>query len=569
ATCSVFVHSLACCTAQRPTAQMGSRTPGVATVLFMLVALQRCRPPLLFSFRPPIVRLAAQPWTGPDARRAAHIPLAKAAKQTEEAVIDPTAYRENRIRQLKEAGVEAYPHVWGVNASLANLIAEYSSLEDGARIDEVEVRIAGRVKSLRSSGAKLKFYDLAEGEDRIQVMCSPQMHEGDDFKEVHASIHRGDIIGVRGVVGKSKRGELSVFPREVKLLSPCLHMLPKEYSGLKDQETRYRKRCSNCINKSQERGFLEVETPMMNTIAGGASAKPFITKHNELDMDLYMRIAPELYLKMLVIGGLDRVFEIGRNFRNEGIDLTHNPEFTTCEFYMAYADYEQMMNITEELISSMVLDLTGGYVIQYHPHGPDKDAVEIDFTPPWPRVSMVEEIEKQTGKALPRSFEADSAREVLDDLVKSLKLECPPPRTAPRLLDKLCGHFIEDRIVNPTFITEHPQVMSPLAKWHRSKEGLTERFEMFVMGKELCNAYTELNDPEKQLACFQEQALAKSQGDEEAQTVDEGFVTALEHGLPPTGGCGCGIDRLVMLLADKNNIKEVILFPAMKPQPID
>ncbi|CAK9100990.1 unnamed protein product [Durusdinium trenchii] len=333
---------------------------------------------------------------------------------------------------------------------------------------------------------------------------------------------------------------------------------------------RLRSAVTNFIRRYlQERGFLEVETPMMNTIAGGASAKPFITKHNELDMDLYMRIAPELYLKMLVIGGLDRVFEIGRNFRNEGIDLTHNPEFTTCEFYMAYADYEQMMNITEELISSMVLDLTGGYVIQYHPHGPDKDAVEIDFTPPWPRVSMVEEIEKQTGKALPRSFEADSAREVLDDLVKSLKLECPPPRTAPRLLDKLCGHFIEDRIVNPTFITEHPQVMSPLAKWHRSKEGLTERFEMFVMGKELCNAYTELNDPEKQLACFQEQALAKSQGDEEAQTVDEGFVTALEHGLPPTGGCGCGIDRLVMLLADKNNIKEVILFPAMKPQPID
>lgn len=573
--------------------QMRSRIPCLAAFWLMLAALLHCRFPL-FTFRwpgpKPQWRVSVhQKCAGRNARSAAHIALAKAARQTEEAAIDPTAYRENRIKQLKETGVEAYPHMWEVNTSLAKLIADYSDLEDGARVDEVEVRIAGRVKSLRSSGAKLKFYDLSEGEDRIQVMCSPQMHEGEDFKEVHANIHRGDIIGVRGVIGKSKRGELSVFPREVKLLSPCLHMLPKDYSGLKDQETRYRKRyldlminedvrktfrlrsaVTNYIRRYlQEKGFLEVETPMMNAIAGGASAKPFITRHNELDMDLCMRIAPELYLKQLVIGGLDRVFEIGRNFRNEGIDLTHNPEFTTCEFYMAYADYDQMMNLTEELISGMVLELTGGYVIEYHPNGPEKDAVSIDFTPPWPRISMVEEIEKHTGKSLPRNFEDESVREVLDDLVKSLRLDCPAPRTAPRLLDKLCGHFIEDHIVSPTFIIEHPQVMSPLAKWHRSKEGLTERFEMFVMGKELCNAYTELNDPERQLACFQDQAVAKSQGDEEAQNVDQGFVIALEHGLPPTGGCGCGIDRLVMLLADKNNIKEVILFPAMKPQPTD
>eukprot|EP00434_Breviolum_minutum_P036789 symbB.v1.2.032612.t1/scaffold3934.1/size47971/2 len=561
---------------------MRSRISRVVALVLMLAALFQCRVSHFFAFRWPGPKpqwrsSAYQQFSGRHARCTAHIALAKAAKQTEEATIDPTAYRENRIRQLKEAAVEAYPHTWEVDTTLETLIAKYSDLEDGARIDEVEVRIAGRVKSLRSSGAKLKFYDLSEGEDRIQVMCSPQMHEGEDFKEVHANIHRGDIIGVRGVIGKSKRGELSVFPREVKLLSPCLHMLPKDYSGLKDQETRYRKRyldlminedvrktfrlrsaVTNYIRRYlQEKGFLEVETPMMNAIAGGASAKPFVTKHNELDMDLYMRIAPELYLKQLVIGGLDRVFEIGRNFRNEGIDLTHNPEFTTCEFYMAYADYQQMMNITEELISGMVLELTGSYLIDYHPNGPDKDAVSIDFTPPWPRISMVEEIEKHTGKTLPRNFEDESAREVLDDLVKSLRLDCPAPRTAPRLLDKLCGHFLEDNIVNPTFITEHPQ------------EGLTERFELFVMGKELCNAYTELNDPERQLACFQEQAVAKSQGDEEAQNVDQGFVTALEHGLPPTGGCGCGIDRLVMLLADKNNIKEVILFPAMKPQPGD
>jgi len=270
---------------------------------------------------------------------------------------------------------------------------------------------------------------------------------------------------VRGVIGKSKRGELSLFPKEVKLLSPCLHMLPKDYSGLKDQETRYRKRyldlmINDDVRKTflmrssittfirqflQDRGFLEVETPMMNAIPGGASAKPFITRHNELNMDLYMRVAPELYLKMLVIGGLDRVFEIGRNFRNEGIDLTHNPEFTSCEFYMAYADYEQLMTMTEELISSMVRELTGSYVLAYHPHGPEKESVEIDFMPPWPRVSLVEEIEKQAGVKLPRNFEDESARKVLDDLASSLHIDCPAPRTTPRLLDKLCGHFIEDR----------------------------------------------------------------------------------------------------------------------------
>jgi len=234
---------------------------------------------------------------------------------------------------------------------------------------------------------------------------------------------------------------------------------------------------------------------------------------------------------------------------------------------MAYADYNKLMDMTEELLSSMVLKLKGSYAFEYHPNGPEKEALTVDFTPPWKRISMVEEIEAQSGVSLPRDFSSEDARQQLDDLAKSLNLECAPPRTAARLLDKLCGHFIEDRIVDPAFIVEHPQVMSPLAKWHRSKPGLTERFELFVNGKELCNAYTELNDPERQLACFEEQASAKDAGDDEAHAVDYGFVTALEHGLPPTGGWGCGVDRLTMLLADKNNIKEVILFPMMKPQP--
>merc|ERR550525_1436248 len=222
--------------------------------------------------------------------------------------------------------------------------------------------------------------------------------------------------------------------------------------------------------------------------------------------------------------------------------------------------------MTEDMISSMVKHIMGSYVIEYHAEGPDKEAVNIDFTPPWPRISMVEEIERQTGITLPRDFSSESARQALDDLAKSCKLECEPPRTAARLLDKLCGHFVEDRIKNPAFVVEHPQVMSPLAKWHRSKPGLTERFELFVNGRELCNAYTELNDPRRQLECFADQARAKEAGDEEAHQIDGAFITALEHGLPPTGGWGCGIDRLTMLLTDQSSIREVILFPAMKPQ---
>merc|ERR1712232_1384752 len=282
-------------------------------------------------------------------------------------------------------------------------------------------------------------------------------------------------------------------------------------------------------------------------------------------MQLFMRVAPELYLKMCVVGGLDRVFEIGRNFRNEGIDLTHNPEFTSCEFYMAYADYEDLMNITEELISAMVLNIKGTYVVDYHPDGPEGKCVKIDFSRPWKRFPMVDTIEEKSGVKLNRNFETEEARQQLDDLVAKLELDCPPPRSSARLLDKLCGHYIEDHIVNPAFITEHPQVMSPLAKWHRSKEGVTERFEMFVNTKEVCNAYTELNDPKRQLECFMGQAKAAQDGDDEAQGVDHDFVTALEHGLPPTGGWGCGIDRLTMYLSDNHNIKEVILFPAMKP----
>ncbi|XP_042273558.1 lysine--tRNA ligase isoform X1 [Thunnus maccoyii] len=509
----------------------------------------------------------------------------------DEETLDPNQYfkiRTQAIQELKGTAEDPYPHKFKVDLSLTEFIEKYNNLQPGDQLTDVVVNVSGRVHAKRASGAKLLFYDMRGEGVKLQVMANSRNYKSEEaFVAINNKLRRGDIIGVRGNPGKTKKGELSIIPMEMTLLSPCLHMLPHLHFGLKDKETRFRQRYLDLIINDyvrqkfitrakiitylrrflDEMGFLEIETPMMNIIPGGAVARPFVTYHNELDMNLYMRIAPELYHKMLVVGGMDRVYEIGRQFRNEGIDLTHNPEFTTCEFYMAYADYHDLMDITEKLLSGMVKNITGGYKVTYHPDGPEGQAYEIDFTPPFRRVSMTHDLEKIMGVKFPPtdSYDSDETRKFFDDLCAQKGVECPPPRTTARLLDKLVGDFLEVTCINPTFICDHPQIMSPLAKWHRSQKGLTERFELFVMKKEVCNAYTELNDPIRQRELFEQQAQAKAEGDDEAMFIDETFCTALEYGLPPTAGWGMGIDRLTMFLTDSNNIKEVLLFPAMKP----
>lgn len=486
-----------------------------------------------------------------------------------------------------------YPHKFLVNYDLRNFEKDFGHLKKGEVIKDREISIGCRIMAMRTSGENLRFYEVSVDGAQIQIMAQNfENTSSTPFPEQHDILRRGDIIGVKGYPGRTNPnregnpGELSIFSQEVTLLSPCLHQIPTEHFGFKDQEERYRNRHLDLIinkrttetfikraqivryirNYFDNEGFYEMETPILLKNAGGATARPFWTEHNELKMTLALRIATELPLKQLVIGGIHKVYELGRQFRNEGIDLTHNPEFTTIEYYEAFADVNDNMRRTEELVEGLVKHVTGSLQTTFTTV--TGETYNVNWAKPWKRIEMIPALEEACGEKFPPGEElhTQETNDFLKRMLKKTGVECTPPLTNARMLDKLVGEFIEEKCINPTFITDHPQMMSPLAKYHRSKPGLCERFEAFVCKKEIVNAYTELNDPFDQRLRFEEQARQKAQGDDEAQVLDEDFLRAMEYGLPPTGGLGMGIDRMVMFLTNQYSIKEVLTFPFMKDE---
>ncbi len=449
---------------------------------------------------------------------------------------------------------------------------QFPDLEPGTETGQV-VTVAGRLMLRRVQG-KLAFGTLQDNSGRIQLFA--QAASTPDF-EGFAALSLGDWIGVTGQVMTTKRGELSVAVESWTLLAEAKRPFPDKWHGITDPDTRYRQRYvdlwvseeaealrlrSGIISATRawllRQGFMEVETPTFHPIPGGAAAKPFVTHHNALDMDLFLRIAPELYLKRLVVGGFDKVFEIARVFRNEGLSPRHNPEFTMLELYQAYADYGDMMRLTEELVAFLATEFCGGTVLEY-------DGRELDLTVPWKRASMTELIEEHAGVTVDVRMPVEELRRICEEHGVPLKDDWGPGKLILELYEKTT----ESNLWGPVFVTDYPKEVSPLARDHRELPGLVERFEAIVAGRELCNAFSELVDPAEQRARFEDQARAKAAGDEEAMGVDDDYVRALEYGLPPTGGLGIGMDRLVMLLTGMTTIRDVILFPTLRPEQGD
>ena len=481
--------------------------------------------------------------------------------------------RRDKLKDLQESGNDPFQITrYAVDNDSANIKENFDALEGQP------VSIAGRLMSKRGMG-KVSFCDLQDKSGRIQLYARKDEMDEEEYNRFK-KYDIGDIVGVQGEVFRTQRGEMSVRVQKVTLLSKSLLPLPEKFHGLTNTELRYRQRYvdlivnpevkRNFIIRSQfikyvrdfmdARGFMEVETPVLNTISGGATARPFITHHNTLDIDMYMRIATELPLKRLIVGGMDRVYEIGRIFRNEGMDPKHNPEFTTIELYQAYADFNDMMDLFEDLLSSAAQKILGTYQVEWQ-------GEKIDLTPGWPRMPMHEAVKKYCGI----DFMAITSDEEAVAAAKSIGVELPETadKTWGNALYECFDQKVEEKLIQPTFITMHPVDVSPLAKRSPSDPRLTERFELFICHSEMGNAFSELNDPIDQRQRFQKQVELRDKGDDEAGMMDEDFLTALEYGLPPTGGLGIGIDRCVMLLTNSDSIREVILFPTMKSLPND
>ncbi len=498
--------------------------------------------------------------------------------------------RHEKLEELRRRGIEPFAYSYDVTHSAADARGAFEAEEGAGNLSEdgygSKVRLAGRLITLRSHG-KSTFIDLADRSGRIQIYIRKNV-VGDEAYELLGLLDPGDWIGVEGDLFRTRMGEVTVRAASFELLAKSLRPLPlgkeevdaetgerRVYSGFADVEQRYRQRYADLavhpevrevfIKRSRivsalrrfldERGYIEVETPVLQPLYGGASARPFTTHHHALDMQLYLRIADELYLKRLIVGGLERVYEIGKDFRNEGIDRTHNPEFTMLEFYQAYADYEDMMALVEEMLSTIVREATdGGTTLEYQ-------GVPLDFTPPYRRIPYLEAL-RQYGDMDVAAMD-DAA---LRDAVRSFGIEDVETMSRPKLIDELFGELVEPHLDQPVFITDFPRELSPLAKPKRGDSELVERFELIVAGREIANAVSERNDPLDQRERFLAQVRLREQGDEEAQSYDEDYIRALEYGMPPTGGVGIGVDRLVMLLTDQASIRDVILFPTMRPE---